>query len=245
MAFNSLGLHTRLLIGVDWGAQMTPSRSEIPRGSVLFYHGVIPELIDATLQKNHITVAEFRRQLEWLRRHRVPVSADQVRAALAGETTLPRGWVLFTFDDGYKNNLEVVASELGQTPWMVYLATEMIDEGGRMPSYRIRRALRVVEGRAIDVSSLKARFDCRTPAARKAVERALIRHLKTLPRPSHDRLIEEVEAQVPPDRLAEYDARFTSEAPMTWDDVRELANAKVTIGGHTHRHTLLPLSEPL
>jgi peptidoglycan/xylan/chitin deacetylase (PgdA/CDA1 family) len=239
MAFNALGLHTRLLTGVDWGAQMTPSRSEIPRGSVLFYHGVIPELIDAPLQKNHITVAEFRRQLEWLRRHRVPVSADQVRAALAGESTLPRGWVLFTFDDGYKNNLEVVASEMGETPWMVYLATEMIDEGGRMPSYRVRRTLRLIEGRSIDLSTLGARFDCRTTESRRAVERALINRLKRLPRSLHDRLVEEVEAHTTSERMEEWDARFMSEAPMTWDDVRELANAKVSIGGHTHRHTLL------
>ena len=55
-----------------------------------------------------------------------------------GDHRLPERWNLLTFDDGYRNNLELVVPELNGVPWLIYLATEMIDTGGRMPSYRAR-----------------------------------------------------------------------------------------------------------
>jgi peptidoglycan/xylan/chitin deacetylase (PgdA/CDA1 family) len=210
-----------------------------PAGHVLFYHGVIDAIADPILQRNHILIEEFRRHVAWARRHRVPVSAAEVRAALRGDHTLPRGWLLFTFDDGYQNNAGTVADILGDVPWLVYLATDFVDRGGRMPSFRMRRTLRALEGALVDVPSLGVRFDCRTAQARAVVEANLMRRLMKAPRALHDALLAEVEAQADPDHLAEWDARFPSEAPMTWDDARALARAGVAIGGHTHRHTLL------
>ena len=233
-------LYTQLLKGATHGARLFYNPHRVPSsGAILFYHGLVTDYMDRGLQKNHMTVKEFRRQLKWLRQHRVFVSASEVRAALQGTHTLPKKWTLITFDDGYQNNLDLAAPELKDIPWLIYLATEMIDEGGRMPAYRVRRALRAHTDATLDLPCLGVRFRCTTPQERSLVEKGLVKQLKLAPRPLHDQMIQEIEQQIPRERLDEWDARFTSEAGLTWAGVRQLAQAGVSIGGHTHRHSLL------
>lgn len=68
-----------------------------PRVRALMYH----RFRDAADDPFSVTVADFRRQMEWLARSGLAISLADLQAFLAGERNLPDGSVLVTVDDGY------------------------------------------------------------------------------------------------------------------------------------------------
>lgn len=68
-----------------------------PRVRALMYHRFRDDAYDPF----SVTVADFRRQMEWLARSGLAISLADLQAFLAGERNLPDGSVLVTVDDGY------------------------------------------------------------------------------------------------------------------------------------------------
>lgn len=68
-----------------------------PRVRALMYHRFRDDAYDPF----SVTVADFRRQMEWLARSGLAISLADLQAFLAGERDLPDGSVLVTVDDGY------------------------------------------------------------------------------------------------------------------------------------------------
>lgn len=119
-----------------WSTRLAHLYNGIARPSgavVLMYHSVCA---DDSLEpwidpRNRISAVEFERQMAFLGAHRRPASlADLLRAAAEGRD-LPRGSVVVTFDDGYRDNLEVAAPILERhgVPATLYLATGWVDRG--------------------------------------------------------------------------------------------------------------------
>lgn len=103
------------------------------RGAIiLMYHSVAgPRDADWIDPRNRITPELFERQMAFLARHRAVVSLDAVLAAHASGQSLPAGSVVLTFDDGYRDNLEVAAPILERLgfPALLYLPTGLVDRG--------------------------------------------------------------------------------------------------------------------
>lgn len=99
---------------------------------VLMYHSIAPpELarwIDPGVRK---TPEVFESQMQFLARHRRPISLTQLLAELDRGETPPAGTVVVTFDDTYLDNLTVAAPILARysIPATWYLPTGWINRG--------------------------------------------------------------------------------------------------------------------
>jgi hypothetical protein len=146
-----------------------------------------------------------------------------------------------TFDDGYRNNLTVVAPLLQawNLPFTVFISTRHIDEHLWFPTFYMRAAAWYAPGPVASLDSLGQTFPLASRADRKAFLTALTTTAKKAPLRVASRLISECMTLLPADRWSELRARFSSEEPMNWKEVRQLQALGATIGSHCHDHCIL------
>lgn len=180
------------------------------------------------------TEQSFDDQLAFLKSHCDVIALDELAQALR---TRGGRHVAITFDDGYLDNYELAFPALRRhrLPAAFFIATSFIDRP-RLPWWD--------EIALLARTTAAARLDLRdwiaaplAPAAdREACIAALLRAYKVLP----------------PEQAAAFLARLRDQAGgadagveavaghwMTWDMVREMAGAGMTIGGHTVNHPVL------
>lgn len=185
------------------------------------------------------TVAEFDHQIAYMRRHYTPVSAAQVVAALRGEAPLPRGAVLVTFDDAYRDVLTHAWPVLQRyrVPALLFVPTAFPGTDRLFWWDEVYEALRQTDRPQVRVTDHAFTLD--TPAARHRAARALIRLWRPLaPAALEDRrqaLLEQV-GHPRIDRAAC--------AVLSWAEVAALATAGAAIGLHTRTHPALPAVDP-
>ncbi len=97
---------------------------------ILCLHSVIdPKTAPWQPLRIHFSVDRLRRQLAVISRHYRWLSIDEALEILAGNKPMVPNGVVLTFDDGYRNNMEValpVLKEYGIKP-VFYVATGMLD----------------------------------------------------------------------------------------------------------------------
>lgn len=126
-----------LRLGVAVIARITHRHpaSDTPR--VLCYHGVC----DDPPNEWSVTPAQLRAHLELLRRGCQPVTLDQIVDWHLGTTSVPRGAVAVTFDDGFVDVLDAAAPILDEfgVPGAVFVPSELVSGGTPDTSYRPTR----------------------------------------------------------------------------------------------------------
>lgn len=147
--------------------------------------------------------------------------------------TLPRRAVAITFDDGYRDNLDVAAPILrrhGLTATF-FVASGFLN-GGRMFNDTVTETIRRLPSGPIDLSwvglGIRNVSDLSSRAALVGEFNAAVKYLS--PDARHEaceRLGQRVEGDLPTDLM------------MTDDGVRALARSGMTIGGHTVTHPIL------
>jgi peptidoglycan/xylan/chitin deacetylase (PgdA/CDA1 family) len=197
--------------GVEWlMARLIPARAV----AVLLYHGVcdrapIPKHINF-----HVSQNVFERQMRALkRRYRIASLADVVASLVRGERLQKS--VVLTFDDGYRNNLLVVAPLLNalRLPFTVFVATACVETGRWMPLNEIY--WRWSEGmlREEEMTELRRQIRERPSSDLPQILSAL-RDLSSKPSKSVE----------------------DSFAMLNWGEVRQMARDGVEFGSHTHSH---------
>lgn len=204
---------------------------------VLFYHRIgdsrgadprlAPELIAAT-------VADFENQMRYVAHAYHPVAANEVLQALTGRHALPARALLVTFDDAYRDFLELAWPVLRRhhLPCTLFVATAFVDEPGRLFwwdqvwQYLARTSSPYV------VASGGARLPLTSLEDRRAAWRQVTAELKAVsPSRRQAILIQLAESlRVTPER---------ANAVLSWTELRQLASEGVAIGGHTRTHELL------
>lgn len=215
-------------------ARAPRSRSDL---RVLVYHRIedpaapqpslAPDLVSAT-------PAAFAWQMRHLARFYHPVGAAELRSALEGRHTLPPRAVLVTFDDGYRDFMQIAWPILRQyqVPAILFVCSAVPDAPDHLfwwdalwqwlartaqPTVRLsdrvvlplrRRRERVVASRAIAESVKRV-----SPAARAA---------------SLERLAAQLGVRAEP-----------AGAMLSWRELRHLAANGVTIAAHGRTHELL------
>ena len=207
--------------------------------TVLFYHGVEEKIVDPRIQTLHLELAAFEKQIGYLRKHFDIVSIDDLCDGVTGGKKLPPSMVVLTFDDGYRNNLDVVAPYLASlgVPFSVFVSTRHIDEGLRFPTYYLRTS--VLNTRERRVTVLDHEFDVGTDDQKRQSMAAISGFLKSSALPTVSRVVEDLRKLLPDDQWDELNERFSSDAPMDWTQVRALRDTGAVIGSHCHDHILL------
>lgn len=151
----------------------------------------------------------FRKQMEWLATHFVPISIDDLPSILAGEKALQRRAVVVTFDDGFRDNVEIAAEILEEFGIRgVFYVTAGVIEGPPLWFCQLRK---IMQGKSSDefrkYSSLMA---ASSPAERQRTLQELCTSFG-------------VELPMP-------------DLMMSWEQVRALHNRGHVVGSHTVTH---------
>lgn len=182
-----------------------------PRIVILRYHSVRrePSLLDAYIPVDITHSSEvFRMQMAHIARNFIPVSLNDLPAYLGGCLPIPKRAVIITFDDGFRDNYEIVAPILEQygLRGVFYVPTSAVD--GR-PIWFVRLRYWSVESRKTMAEFLEASSRC---ASASEPERE--KFLSTLERANS----------------------VTDNLTMTWSQIRDLSARGHIIGSHTLNH---------
>jgi len=217
------------LLGLRMGRQGSSALS------ILIYHRVLPA--PDPLFPDIPDISRFTRQLRWIR--------DWFEVLPLGESierlytsSLPARALSITFDDGYADNATValpalLAAELNAT---FFVASGFLD-GGCMWNDAIIDAVRTCPMTSLDLRSMGLReYSLTDTSERRAVIEAILNAIKHL---------DPVVRQEQVDWIVEHiGCRTARDLMMTSQQVKELRQAGMTIGGHTVNHPILAAIAP-
>jgi peptidoglycan/xylan/chitin deacetylase (PgdA/CDA1 family) len=208
-------------------------------GAILMFHRVRPKP-DAAFQPNsglEITPEYLDLILTRLSEEGYQiVSLDEAAARIsAGRTERP--FVALTFDDGYRDTLEIAAPILlrHNAPYTVFITTGFADQTARMWWVEMEEAIKALDRICFDFEGLTFDLPTQTTAEKQEAFRALYWLLRG---GAEDRLLRATSALA---GQADVDiSRLSADLCLDWDGVRALARDRLcTIGAHTKTHPML------
>jgi len=209
-------------------------------GAILTLHHVRPSR-PGRFQPNRlleITPRFFSRVVEDLRRSGVDlVSLDEMHRRLV-EQDFSRRFVCLTFDDGYRDTLQVAYPILKKegAPFAVYVATSFPDRLGEFWWLALEAVIARNSRIGLTIDGQERTFDCASLAEKRALYDELYWWLRA-------RSTETEMRQVVRNLAAYYGvdiAAFCKELCMSWEELAKLAaDPLVTIGAHTVSHPML------
>lgn len=196
---------------------------------VLAFHRVVPT--PDPLRDFDLDAGAFKRQMEWVASvFRVIPLADAVRLLPGGK--LPSRALCLTFDDGYRDNLDVavpILQELGLHA--TFFLTTAYQDGGMMWNDLLIESLLRWPGTEVDLRNVGLGvMEWRSPQARRRMLPEIIQHFKYLPvetRESEARELYSAAGLLPLSLM------------MTTEGIAKLHKAGMGVGGHTHSHPIL------
>ncbi|MGV8996094.1 MAG: polysaccharide deacetylase family protein [Parvibaculaceae bacterium] len=160
---------------------------------------------------------------------------EAVKRIAAGDTS--ERFVVFTLDDGYKDNLDVAAPIFARhsAPFTVYLATSLPDGTAELWWVVLERLIASANELRVRFGEAEETFTSRTVPEKKAAWDAIYWRLRALGEPA-------LRAEVR--RLAQVYgldiAAITHDLAMSWDELRALAaHPYASIEAHTASHIAL------
>ena len=198
--------------------------------AVLTYHRIgdprrgPPGIVSATRKA-------FERQMRWLAGTGRAVSLDDVLRARDGGAPLPRGAVLVTFDDAYRDFDEhawPVLRRLG-IPVALFVPTAYPGSPGR--AFWWDRLFAAIDAARGTIATPLGSLPLHAAWQRRRTYRALREHIKSLPHDAAMALVDElVNALAAPPAHG---------AVLSWPVLRRLAREGVALGAHSRTHPLL------
>jgi len=209
-------------------------------GAILTLHHVRPALPGA-FQPNRLleVTPEFLEKIvAWLRRANVElISLDEMHRRLA-ERIFWRKFVCFTFDDGYRDNLEHAYPVLKRhgVPFGIYIPTSFPDRLGELWWLALEAAIARNERVSLELGNEGRHFPCRTKREKYEAFRDIYWWLRALPSERELRATIHDLCR----RYAVDMASLCGQLCMSWDEIAALArDPLVTIGAHTVNHVML------
>jgi peptidoglycan/xylan/chitin deacetylase (PgdA/CDA1 family) len=181
---------------------------------------LLPDTIDARTMDD---------QFEMLSRLFNVVPLDEA-VDMAAEGRLPPRAVALTFDDGYRDNIEVALPIMKKyrLPATIYVSTSFLD-GGRMFCDTTVEAVRRMPGGEVDLGPFGlGKREIGDMDSRLRVANELTAAVKDKPVAERDELCDRLEHMV--------GAPLPDDLMMTSDQVRRVSREGITISGHTVNH---------
>jgi peptidoglycan/xylan/chitin deacetylase (PgdA/CDA1 family) len=207
--------------------------------TVLAYHRVIDPFspgFDTFRPNVSATPAGFARQIAFVKQRFNVISIDMLIDWLQNDAPLPPRPLLITFDDGYADNYHHAYPVLAENdlPAIVFLATGCIQN--KQPFFWDLVAYCCHHTRRKEATlPLVGRRTLASERDRNGASILLVNRLKALPEDEKQGILVEVPAALD----VEIDPEAFSDIHMTWDQVAELSQNGVTLGGHTQTHPIL------
>ena len=201
-----------------------------PGLSIVLFHRVLTD--HDPFRPGDLTAAEFEAIIEVLARNFTVLSLDEAVARLE-TNSLPPSAVSITFDDGYRDNLELAAPILARHGVVasIFVTTGFLD-GEWMFNDRVIEACRQTRRASMVFPSLGPEpIDLSAERARVTAAHAILNKVKYLDFDARIAAVAELE-----DRL---DVQLDRGPMLDPDGVRKLRNAGMAIGAHTVDHPIL------
>lgn len=240
MSWRGLATSTATSLGILAAMEKLPSRSVLV---VLAYHRVMPPS-EALYDPNVIsaTPGSFEEQLLMLKRRHALIGPQELLRHIDRPSDFRGIKVALTFDDGYIDNYEHVfpilkRHEIGAAFFVAtnFVGTSRLAWWDRA-AFMIRHSNRELLDLAYPHHS-KMTVDRRLPIAHTI--RTVLRHFKAGPG-NVDRFLEDLSRATgvsPPEEASK--RQFFS-----WEEAREMENAGMVIGSHSHHHPILSSLTP-
>ncbi len=206
-------------------------------GAVFMMHHVRPSGAEPFQPNRHLEISpEFLRSaIERIRANGYEIISIDEAVDLLKSGYGHRRYAVLTFDDGYKDNLEIaypILKELN-APFTVFVASGLVDRTSELWWVALERIIAENEEVVITQGSGVDGLSCRTTAEKNACFEKLLDHLTLEVGEKDQRLVVRALAE----RYGVDMEALADELVMTWDQVRTLsADPLVTIGAHTHDH---------
>lgn len=217
-----------------WGKRLT----------VLLYHrllasnrceqGRYPAVVSATQ-------AQFENQMAFVARHFHPIDVARLLDWLSGRTGLPPRPLLITFDDGYRENLDLAWPVLQRfgLPAVLFLATDYIGSDLAFEWERAAHCFAHSTKYAADLPLL-GQQSWTTAAKKLTVMQRWYRFIQVQPEPA--RL--EAMRRLPTALGVMLDQHKFRHICLDWGQVRQLCESGLDLGSHTQSHSLLDRLDP-
>jgi peptidoglycan/xylan/chitin deacetylase (PgdA/CDA1 family) len=148
-----------------------------------------------------------------------------------------RPFVCFTFDDGYRDNLEFAYPIFKRydLPFAVYVPTDYPDGRGNLWWLALEKVIVKVNALDVKIDGVQRRLRCRTPAEKDTAFHTIYWWLRSIDEADARAFVADLCASI------EFDAEaLCAELMMSWDEIRQMAaDPLVTVGAHTRRHYAL------
>jgi len=216
------------------GEVMLRVTNRTPR--VLYWHGV-DNIKDAVVEAESCSSNTFINQIKYLKKNYEIVSIDEFYNRYSANSFTGKEIVL-TFDDGYKNNLSVVAPLLKSLyiPFTVFISTNNISSGALFPTSIVRLLIFGSQLTRIEIPLIGMNAALNTREQKKNVADNLNQIIKSAPNAQVLQISEELLSNVKSTKLKELVSAYSSLTPMNWDEVRKLRKYDCTIGSHCLDH---------
>lgn len=216
------------------GVRLLRYLNQTPR--VLFWHGV-DNVTNPTIEAENINIDSFRKQIVYLKKHFDIISLDEFYYRFLNNH-FSKKEVVLTFDDGYKNNLTIVASILNENklPFTVFVSTNHISTGDLFPTSLIRLIVFGSGIHKINIPALKLTKDLRKSEEKIEAAKMLTNEVKTLPNHFVKQVCAELIDNVSDEAFQELKYKYSSITPLNWKEVKNLTTVDCTIGSHCLDH---------
>ena len=209
---------------------------------ILLYHGVTRSSSKGieNYSGKHLPEADFAKQMRWIRDNSNILSMEQVVRIGQTGSSWPEPAVAVTFDDGFRNNLEIAAPCLQeyQIPATFYVCPGVIDSSIPFWVDQVEDCLNRTKARVLEIGLADLySFELSGQGDRIKACEIIKNYCKQVEAAERERVLEELKEKsgIEPSRdsAANYEV-------LGWSELRELSQDPLfTIGGHSWSHGIL------
>ncbi len=209
---------------------------------ILAYHRILdssdPPGFNFDVERISATRRDFRKQMQWVKRHFHPMRFEEVLSYMDAGRRLPPRAVLVTFDDGYDDNYHVaypILRELDMSA-MFFVSTGYIDSGLPYAYDWLVFMICTTAAPMLRAPELERDWPLTDSLGqRRTVANEVLSRLKSLQAVDQLALIGRLEEEWGMPRASGHDDC----RPMTWDQLREMRRGGMEIGSHGVNHCML------
>ncbi|RMG63825.1 MAG: polysaccharide deacetylase family protein [Calditrichaeota bacterium] len=219
--------------------RLYPNRSV----SILRYHAVVePEKNTYTTPTIAVSPKEFEAHVHYFSTHYRVLPLPEVVEALWNNFPLPANCVVFTFDDGYADNLQaarILAKY--QASGTFFLTTDPISRKEPFWLAEITHLILTTPHRELTVKlgSWEQNFLLYNTRFRWKAIREVVRFIKSNNRATRESIREQIRQQL----CSGIESEAILNLMLNWEQVREMLALGMMVGSHTLTHLNLPNAE--